>query len=216
MPSSRDKRDSCSESSSTLEERGEELPDDLLHALLHLRWSLDKRKRTPAEEVRCALQLRCVSRRIGQVLRAKPLPLRLDFSWPLWHARGQDSGFKQEHVAWLDSAAQQDSVAALTLPGWDMSREHRSETVIGKPVSRSLTVELLQALAGNQRRSLRRLHGISAQCVGCGFQQVDLRAFALTHTWAWCWRRLVKVSVRLRCLRPWRAWRVARRARGGP
>ena len=115
------------------------------------------------------------------MLRAKPLPLLLDFSWPLWQARCQDSGFKQEHVAWLDAAAQQDNVGELTLPGWDTSREHRSETVIGECVSRSLMVELLQALAGNQRRSLRRLHGISAQCVGRGFQQVDLRAFALTH-----------------------------------
>ena len=180
-PSSQRDCDSCSKSSSPLQERVGELPDDVLHALLHLRWSLDKRKRTPAEEVRCALQLSCVSRCVGQVLRAQPLPLRLDFSWPLWHARCQDSGFKQEHVAWLDTAAQRDSVAALTLPGWDMSREHRSESVTGKRVSRSLTVELLQALASNQRWSLRRLHGISSQCVGRGFQQVDLSAFALTH-----------------------------------
>ena len=72
-------------------------------------------------------------------------------------------------------------MAALTLPGWDMCRGYRSEALIGKPVSLPLMVELLPALAGNQRRSLRRLHGIAAECVGRGFQQVDLSAVALTH-----------------------------------
>lgn len=34
--------------------------------------------------------------------------------------------FQQKHLHWLASAAQQDSVASLTLHGWDMSREQRN------------------------------------------------------------------------------------------
>lgn len=41
--------------------------------------------------------------------------------------------------------------------------------------------QLVQILADNQRRSLRRLHGISAAFVGRGEWQFDLSAFALTH-----------------------------------
>ena len=56
------------------------LPDELLCSILQLSWTLDKTKRTPAEEVRCALQLCSVCQRVGRLLRAHPLPLRLDFS----------------------------------------------------------------------------------------------------------------------------------------
>ena len=154
-----------------------ELPDELLCGILQLSWSLDVRKRTPAEEVRCALQLRSVCQRMGQLLRTHPLPLRLDFSQPL----GSSIQLEQKHVRWLAAAAQQDGVAALTLPGWYLSREERGAEVVCERVSRSLTAELLEALAGNQRRSLRELHGVPAACVGRGHTQVDLNTYALTH-----------------------------------
>ena len=156
------------------------MPINLLLGMLRLSWTLDKRQRTPAEEVRSALRLRSVCYRIGQRLRAQPLPLHLDFSRPLWQEKSQHNDFKQEHVHWLASDAQKDSVVALTLPGWDMSRGYRS-AVTRMRVSRSLTVEALQALAGNQRESLRQLHGIPADCIGRDLQQVDLSALALTH-----------------------------------
>ena len=157
-----------------------QLPVNLLLGMLRLSWTLDKRQRTPAEEVRCALRLRSVCHRIGQRLRAQPLPLHLDFSRPAWQEKSQHIDFKQEHVHWLASAAQQDSVVALTLPGWNMSREFRS-AITRMRVSRSLTVEALQALAGNQRQSLRQLHGIPADCIGRDLQQIDLSALAVTH-----------------------------------
>ena len=94
-----------------------DLPDELLCGILKLSWSLDSRERTPAEEVRCALQLRSVCQRVGRLLRAQPLPLHLDFSWPL----GSSTRFQEKHLLWLASAAQRDSVASLTLPLWDMS-----------------------------------------------------------------------------------------------
>ena len=156
------------------------MPDNLLLNMLRLSWTLDKRQRTPAEEVRCALGLQSVCQRLGQQLRAQPLPLRLDFSRPPEHLESQHIDFRQEHVHWLASAAQQDSVVALTLPGWDISREYRS-AVTRMRVSPSLTVEALQALAGNQRKSLTQLHGIPADCIGRGVRQVDLSALALTH-----------------------------------
>ena len=157
-----------------------QMPDHLLLGMLRLSWTLDKRQRTPAEEVRCALRLRSVCQRIGQQLRAQPLPLRLDFSKPPKRLETQHIDFKREHVHWLASAAQQDSVVAVTLPGWDMSLGYRS-VVTRMRVSPSLTVELLQALAGNQRHPLRQLHGIPADCIGRGLRQVDLSALALTH-----------------------------------
>lgn len=118
--------------------------------------------------------------RIGKQLRAQPLPLRLDFSRPPERLEYQHIDFKQMHVHWLASAAQQDSVVALTLSGWNTSQNYIS-TVTRMRVSHSLTVEALQALAGNQRQSLRQLHGVPADCIGHGVRQADLSALALTH-----------------------------------
>ena len=175
-----------------------ELPDELLCNMLQLSWSLDTRERTRAEEVRCALQLRSVCQRVGRLLRAQPLPLRLDSSLPL----GSGTGFQQKHLHWLASAAQQDSVASLTRRGWDMSWEQRHAAAVrtqrsparvtltesqllqvlaGKYLVDVTEAQLVQVLAGNQRRSLRRLHGIWADDVGHAKWQVDLSAFALTH-----------------------------------
>ena len=90
---------------------------------------------------------------------------------------------------------------SLTLPVWDMSREEhsaaagrsrrsaaaawtqRSAAVLTKTFLTSVPdqAQLVLALAGNQQRSLRQLHGIWAANVGHGTHQVDLSAFALTH-----------------------------------
>ena len=157
----------------------ETLPDHLLRGILQLSWSLDKRRRTPAEEVRCALQLRSVCQRVSRQLRALPLPLHLDFSWP----PGPSVALQQKHVRWMASAAQKDSVASLTLPGWDMSRQqqHSAAVVLPRLPDSVPDLQLVQALAGNQRQSLRRLHGIWAVPIWSDNAQVDLSAFALTH-----------------------------------
>ena len=99
----------------------------------------------------------------------------------LW-APGPSVALQQKHVRWMASAAQKDSVASLTLPGWDMSREQHSAAVVLPRLLDSVPdLQLVQALAGNQRQSLRRLHGIWAVTIGSGNGQVDLSAFALTH-----------------------------------
>ena len=159
-----------------------ELPDELLCGILQLSWSLDKRERTPAEEVRCALQLRSVCQRADRLLRARPLPLRLDFSRPL----GVGTEYELKHAYWLASAAQQDSVASLTLPRWDMSRGQRlrrgqRSAMVNGMAWLYLTPPLLQILAGNQQRSLKQLYGVNLSWERGGIWQVNLSAFALTH-----------------------------------
>jgi len=138
----------------------EGLPDVLLHRIMCIVW--DARPASEASsEVQLALSLQCLSRRFQQVLlRAHPLPLRLDFS---------NMQLAERHLAWLALPAWKDHVASLTLYNWlAPACEGRSRMFLdpGLCTENDVVSPLLTVLHANQRGSLWQLLGMPLRLGG--------------------------------------------------
>ncbi len=112
-----------------------------------------------SSEVQLALSLQCLSRRFQQVLRAHPLPLRLDFS---------NMQLAERHLAWLALPAWKDNVTLLTLYNWlAPACEGRSRKFLDPGLCTDDVVSpLLTVLLANQRGSLRQLLGMPLRVGG--------------------------------------------------
>jgi hypothetical protein len=169
------------------------LPDVLLHRIMCIVW--DARPASEASfEVQLALSLQCLSRRFHQVLRAHPLPLRLDFS---------NTQLAERHLTWLELPTWKDHLTSLTLYNWPApAREGCSRIFLapGLCAESDVVSPLLTVLRANQRGSLRQLLGMPLRLGGVmhlpansglsddqfakslqNTPSVDLSAFHLTH-----------------------------------
>ena len=133
----------------------EDLPEHLIYNVIALSWRARPKGRLAAAEVRHAVQLRGLSRRISRLLRAQPLLLELDFS---------DTLLDEEHLAWLAHPAWTNRVEALTLFGWRGQLCEGNGQIVSPAYAarsqRNVVSLLLGVLLSNQRGALQRLHGV--------------------------------------------------------